>query len=85
MGSTRQRAGKGPAKDPGHVALGNNLRAARLRKEMTAKEAGAAINRDGGTVFHWEYGMRAPPFDDIRALARLYGLKLAELLRGVSP
>ena len=63
--------------------LGETLKAHRTRCQMTQEFEAEALGVSRQTVSKWENGSADPSTTNLLALAKLYGVKAEELLRGV--
>ena len=63
--------------------LGETLKAHRTQRHMTQEFVAEALGVSRQTVSKWEYGSADPSTTNLLALAKLYGVKAEDLLRGV--
>lgn len=61
--------------------IGERIRAARERADLTQIELGQRIGRDHRTIHRWEYAYRVPTLEDLLLLADAADVPLAELVR----
>ena len=66
-------------------SLGEALKENRLRCQMTQEFVAERLGVSRQAVSKWENGTSDPSTSNLLALARLYGVDAAELLRSVSP
>ena len=66
-------------------SLGEALKEERLRCQMTQEFVAERLGVSRQAVSKWENGTSDPSTSNLLALARLYGVDAAELLRSVSP
>lgn len=62
--------------------LADGLARARERARYSQEDVGAALGINRAMVSYWESGTRSPNDRQLAALARLYGVELADLLEG---
>lgn len=55
------------------------LKAARVNRGLSQKEAGEAIGRSKQTIINWENGNTGIRFKDLSALSELYGIPVEYL------
>lgn len=63
--------------------LGETLKAHRARCQMTQEFEAEALGVSRQTVSKWENGSADPSTTNLLALAKLYGVEVEDLLRGV--
>jgi len=66
-------------------SLGEALKENRVRCQMTQEFVAERLGVSRQAVSKWENGTSDPSTSNLLALARLYGVDAAELLRSVSP
>ena len=67
------------------ITLATNVRAERSRKRWRQEDLAKALGMSVDTVSRMESGQRKITMDDLPGLCRVFGLPLAELLRGAEP
>ena len=65
------------------MEIGKKLKAARSRAGLTQEQVAEALDVTRQAVSKWETGAAEPSTSNLLALAKLYGIDLSELLRGV--
>lgn len=65
------------------IQLGSRLRAARIRCEISQKEAAAAVFTTSASVCCQEYGRRSVSIEALLRYCKLYGLRVEKLLEGL--
>jgi transcriptional regulator with XRE-family HTH domain len=61
--------------------IGERLREARHRANLTQMQLGAMIGREHRTIHRWEYAERIPNLNDLLLLADALDVPLADLVR----
>lgn len=61
--------------------IGERLRAARLRADLTQAQLGEKVGREHRTIHRWEYAYRIPNLEDLLLLADALNVPLADLVR----
>ncbi|MFB8772079.1 helix-turn-helix transcriptional regulator [Streptomyces broussonetiae] len=60
--------------------IGERIRVARLRADLTQEQLGERIGRDYRTILRWEYAQRVPDLVDLLLLADALGVPLRDLV-----
>ncbi len=63
--------------------LGNNIRAARMRKGWSQEAAAHKLGVTVATWNRWENGANVPPMDQLQRIAELLGTTVSKLTKGV--
>jgi transcriptional regulator with XRE-family HTH domain len=58
------------------------MRALRRGRQMTTVELAAKLGKTRGTITRWEKGQRSPNVESLKALARVFGVTIDELVVG---
>lgn len=66
-----------------YQSLAEALKAQRTAHGMTQEQVAEALDVTRQAVSKWETGAAEPSTSNLMALAKLYGIELSELLRGV--
>ena len=61
--------------------IGERLRAARLRADLTQAQLGEKVGREHRTIHRWEYAYRIPTLEDLLLIADALDVPLADLVR----
>ena len=61
------------------IRYNSRLTSARIRAELTAKDAAAALHVSRSAIYMYERGERRPPDDVKVAMAKLYGMTVQDL------
>ena len=61
--------------------IGERLRAARLRADLTQAQLGEKVGREHRTIHRWEYAYRIPNLEDLLLIADALDVPLADLVR----
>jgi transcriptional regulator with XRE-family HTH domain len=59
------------------------MRALRRGRQMTTVELAAKLGKTRGTITRWEKGQRSPNVESLKALARVFGVTIDELVAEV--
>lgn len=70
----------GSSADSLHATIGTRIRELRLARKETQVKVGAGTGIDHATLSFYENGRRAQPLDALIALARYFGVTLADLV-----
>ena len=66
-----------------YQSLAEALKAQRTAHGMTQEQVAEALDVTRQAISKWETGAAEPSTSNLMALAKLYGIELSELLRGV--